>query len=243
MPKYGSKDVALILVDGYDLISSKVKGLASKTEAPQERSEGLGDAWEEHTPTGLKRAMLTQDGAFFDDGTNRIHTAMASQVAVSRIVCYGVEGNTIGKRFVGLAGAYTLSYEVLAQLGGLTKANVVHEVTGQKDEGRILQKLEAKTVDWNTEGADSVDNGASSAAGGVGYQQVTALSGFTGFVGKIRHSADDITYADLITFANVTAAPAKERLTVSGTVNRHLAFNGDVTVTGSITIFAGFARN
>lgn len=83
---------------------------------------------------------------------------------------------------------------------------------------------------------------SSTVNGGAGYQAVSALSGFTGFIGKIRHSTDDITYADLITFTNVTAAPAAERKTVSGTVNRYLCFDGDVTGAGSITPFCGFSR-
>jgi len=84
---------------------------------------------------------------------------------------------------------------------------------------------------------------ANSSAGAVGYQQVTALSGFTGFVGKLRDSADDTTYADLISFANVTSAPGKERATVAGVVDRYVSFDGDVTGSGSITVFAGVCRN
>jgi hypothetical protein len=84
---------------------------------------------------------------------------------------------------------------------------------------------------------------ANTVNGGAGYQQVSAFSGFTGFIGKIRSSADDVTYADLITFTNVTAAPAAERKTVTGTVDRYLCFDGDVTGAGSITPFAGFARS
>jgi hypothetical protein len=83
---------------------------------------------------------------------------------------------------------------------------------------------------------------ASSVNGGAGYQQVSALSGFTGFVGKIRHSADDTTYADLVTFTNVTSAPNAQRVTCAGTVNRYLCFDGDVTGSGSITAMAAFAR-
>lgn len=84
---------------------------------------------------------------------------------------------------------------------------------------------------------------SSTVNGGVGYQAISAFSGFTGFVGKIRHSADDSTYADLITFTNVTSGPTAERKTVSGTVNRYLCFDGDVAGTGSITPFVGFSRS
>jgi len=83
---------------------------------------------------------------------------------------------------------------------------------------------------------------ANTVNGGAGYLEVSDFSGFSGFVGKIRSSPDDVTYADLITFANVTAAPAAQRVTVAGTVDRYLSFNGDVTGTGSITPFVGFSR-
>jgi hypothetical protein len=84
---------------------------------------------------------------------------------------------------------------------------------------------------------------ANSLNGGAGYLEVTASTGFTNFVGKIKHSSDDSTYADLITFTDNVSAPFAERKTVSGTVHRYLAFDGDVTGTGSITAWAGFARS
>lgn len=85
---------------------------------------------------------------------------------------------------------------------------------------------------------------SSTVNGGVGYQAISAFSGFTGFIGKIKHSADDITYADIVTFANVTSGPTAERVTVAAgtTINRYLCFVGDVTGAGSITPFAGFCR-
>lgn len=81
--------------------------------------------------------------------------------------------------------------------------------------------------------------------GGAGYQQVTDFSGFTGYVGKIRHSADETTYADLATFTNVTAGQKAQRVAVSAgtTVNRYLCHDGDVTGSGSIGVLSGFCRN
>ena len=82
----------------------------------------------------------------------------------------------------------------------------------------------------------------STVGGAVGFQQVSAFSGFSGFVGKIQDSADDVTYADLVTFTNVTSGPTAESVTVSGTVDRYLSFDGNVTGSGSITMMAGLAR-
>jgi hypothetical protein len=82
-----------------------------------------------------------------------------------------------------------------------------------------------------------------SANGGVGYQLVSALSGITGFVGKIQGSTDDVTYTDLLSFSNVTAAQTAQRVTVAGTIPRYLAFDGAFTGSGTISILVGFARN
>ncbi len=320
MSMYGSSNVGFVLVGGYSLLGSKIQGLGESVEALQAETDGLGDLWAEFTPTGLKRATVSQDGAFFDSGTLLSHEALKTSQATSRVMCVSFEGNTIGKRFVGYAGAYGHKYSVLAKLGDLTKADAEYTVSGARDEGIVLQHLTAKTADWNTELADNIDyaldpaqrvipitsnsianptvvttptphgltsgdivviagvatssptiNGqrvvtvtstttftvpvnvtvagtggtlvrANSAGGGIGFQQVTAFSGFTGFVGKIRDSTDDSTYADLCTFANVTSAPSAEAVTAAGTVDRYLAVDGNVTGSGSITVFLGFAR-
>lgn len=88
---------------------------------------------------------------------------------------------------------------------------------------------------------------ASTNNGGVGYQMVSQYAGITGLTGKIRSSPDNITYADLITFANVTGAPpdatAAQRLTVAGTIARYLCSTGTFTGAGTTTPFHGFKRN
>jgi hypothetical protein len=86
---------------------------------------------------------------------------------------------------------------------------------------------------------------ANTVNGGGAYQQVTDFTGFTGYVGKIRHSADDTTYADLATFTNVTTSPVAQRVAVAPgtTINRYLCHDGDVTGSGSITVMSGFCRS
>src|SRR5687768_13249924 len=96
--KFGSPSV-WFLVSGYNLIANKLKSLRYKVASVMARTDGLGDAWEEHTPTGLGKVELSQDGAFFDTDTNRIHAAMNDKLADSpqeavRIVCLGFAGHT-----------------------------------------------------------------------------------------------------------------------------------------------------
>ena len=88
---------------------------------------------------------------------------------------------------------------------------------------------------------------ASTNNGGVGYQMVSQYAGITGLLGKIRSSADNITYADLVVFLNCTGAPpdasAAQRVTVAGVVARYLCSTGTFTGAGTTTPFHGFKRN
>jgi hypothetical protein len=217
-----------------------------ETEAVLEETTALSDTWQEHTPTGLQRAMLTQSG-FFDDGSDSINAALSGNQQTSRVVCYALEGNTIGKKVTGLTGAFGATYARISSRNELHKANADYTVTGQKDtDGVILHALSAETATGNTEGANSQDNGASSANGAAGYLQVTAISG-TGATldAVIRHSADDVTYANLISFAQVVLADARkaERKTVAGTVNRHTAASWTIAGTSpSVTFMVGVKR-
>lgn len=243
MAKYGSPSVGFLLVDGVNLLGtgSEVLSISGpEVEAILEETTGLGAGAPTHAAVGLKKATFGHEG-FYDDAVGLVNEALNSNQAVQRIVSLGLTGNAVGAKFTGLAGAFAGKYARVLQLATLHKGKGDYTVSGAVDDGIVLQHLTPKTADWNTEGAESQDNGASTANGGAGYLHVTALTGFTGFIGKIRHSADDTTYADLLTFANMTAVGA-QRVTVAGTVNRHLAFNGDVTGSGSITVCAGFAR-
>ena len=237
----------LLMVDGYNMLSNKITGLREKASSQLVETTGIGDTFEEQAPTGLTTVEVVQEGAFFDTTANYSHAAFSGSVptspqATTRIMCSGFAGQTTGYPMVGYQGNYTQDYEVVATLGDLQRANVTYAMSGQRDAGGILQPLAAQTDSWDTT-STPVDNSASTADGGVGYIQCTAAAGFSGFVGKVRHSADDGTYSDLVSFTDDVSAPFAERVTVSGTVNRYLSFTGIITGTGSITVFCGFSRS
>lgn len=238
MANYGPDDVGFVLVGAYNLLADSA-AIQLKIEQLTDESTSLGDSWTEHSLLGLFRADLSQNG-YFNDAAAASNAALVG-LGAARVFSVGVEGNTIGKQMIGLEGAVQLDYERIASLSALHRARSMLRVTGQVDHGLILHALTAETANMDTEGANSQDNGASSAAGGVGYLHVTAYSGFTNIIAKVRHSTDDVTYADLITFATVTATTS-ERKTVSGTVNRHTAMNLTVSGAGSATFMVGFKR-
>lgn len=240
MPRFGSPSFAFLLADGYDLRAAKLKGVTTSDESLTDPTDGLGDSSDEHTPVGMTRASFSQTGGFFDDAANGIHLAFRGNAGTPRILSFAYEGNTIGQSFTGALGGLKTKYDVIVTDGKLTKANAAYRIQGALDAGVILQTHVQQTIDWTN---TSVDNLASSAAGGVGYLQVSQFAGLTGFVGLIEDSADGASgWAAIVTFTNVTGAPTAQRIAIAGTVRRYLRFRGDVTGTGTITLMAGFVR-
>lgn len=239
MAKFSSADIGAVAINGYD-VKGVLTDMMMKKAASIEETTAFGMTWQAHEAVGTKNFELSASG-FYDDAADSINAALSGQQGIVQIVMVELAGNVSGRKFVGFQGPLLIDYTRGPSLNALHKASATYMGSGQVDEGVILQKSEAKTVDWDTTGAESVDNGASSANGGVGYMEIIAFSGFSGFIGKIRHSTDDSTYTDLITFTNATGIGA-QRIAVAGTVNRHLAFDGNVTGSGSIIVLAGFAR-
>lgn len=234
--KYGSSSFSTFLVDGVDLRAARLLSVTHKVESITEPTDGLGDTSEAHGPVNLAKASLAQNGAFFDDAAGGMHALLKAGSAAERQIVFSVDGVT----FTGGLGAIVTAYEVIATNGTITKANAAYQVTGAIDTNGVILQNGAQTVDWTNA---SVDNAASTPDGGVGFLQVTALAGLTGFVGVIESSPDNSAWSTLISFTNVTAAPAAQRIAVAGVIPRYLRFRGDVTGTGTITVFAGFSRN
>jgi len=90
----------------------------------------------------------------------------------------------------------------------------------------------------------SVDNSASSANGGAGTLHVPTNTVGGNTTIKIQHSANDSTWADLISFTVVgSSAKTSEIKAVSGTVNRYLRATASTAgSSGSITFMVAFAR-
>jgi hypothetical protein len=103
-------------------------------------------------------------------------------------------------------------------------------------------------VNVTTGGTGGTFTRASSPSGGAGYLQVGALvlGGYTNLVVKIRHSTNNSSFTDLITFTAVTASYTAQRIAVAGTVNRYLATSHAWTGAGSgmsADVMVGFCRS
>jgi hypothetical protein len=137
-----------------------------------------------------------------------------------------------------VTGVSAVSADFQSSTGGTT--NVTHAISAG------VQLTTGASIAFGSLGdLASVDNAASSANGGIGVLHVptnTVAGGATTI--KVQHSADDSSWADLITFSSVAAATAtSEMVAVSGTVNRYLRATASTAGgSGSITFAITFAR-
>lgn len=210
---------AWLYVDGYDLTGYAIS-LSDPHEGMFEESHTFGDQYVEQSFVGLQKFALDYAG-FYDDAAGAANEAMVTLAGASRVISWGTEGGTVGASCGGAQGSIEGKYTRSVERGKLHKANCSFAGSGQIDELKVLRKGA-----FNTSAGDgtALDNSASSANGGVGIQQVLATNG--SFVGKIKHSVDNSTYADLIVFTTVTSGNiAAQRSTVAGTVNRYLRSN------------------
>lgn len=246
MAKRSSKDVGFFQAGGRDLLGY-LTSLRDKKAASLEETHTLGDEWFETEATGLKNFELSQDG-FYDDEADGVNDALNGQQGLPQVISFAPSGNVIGRKFIGFEGPLVAEYARVPGMNVFHKANATYKGSGQVDEGVILQHKATQSGDWDTEGANSVDHGASSSAGGAAYLQVGPdfdLDGYDDLVVTVRDSDDDVTYADLVAFTAVTAGPTAERKTVAGTIERHLAISAAFGGSGTdpvATVTVGFGR-
>ena len=244
MTKYGPSDV-FVLVHGH-AISGNTQVLEPEKEAVlEEDTHGFGDAWVEREYVGVRKWSASQE-AHYDDEDGQTEDAFVGHEGVDRVVTFLIEGNTQGKKCqCGIA----ISSSVVrrAGRGQLSKLSAEWQGDGVLSEAVIVQSLAAESGDGATSDG-SLDNSASSSAGGTGYLQVTdlTLGGYTSVTVKLRDSTNNSDWTDLISFTAVTADEFAQAVAVAGTVDRYLrvelTWNGAGS-SESVTILVAFERD
>lgn len=231
MAKYSSASCSFFEANGDNIlpdlqtVSDKVKGLLEDTTV-------LGDAWMENGFVGVKSFDLTLQG-FYDDAAGAIDAAMIGSIGATQLITFAPFGNLLGSRVTIYAAPLVSDYDRTAAIAKFTKAGVTYTGSGQVyQNGQLVLPRQTATSAFNTS-ATPLDNGASSANGGVAVLQVegVTLGGYTSWTVKLRHSADNVTYVDLATFTIVTTAPVAQLLNIVGTINRYV--DVDVSLQGA----------
>ena len=188
---------------------------------------------------------LSLDG-FYDDTLILAIEALSDK----QVLMYAILGNVIGREFVGLnAVRSTITRE--ASRDSLTKAQMAFKSDEGPERGQVSAPHATVTAQGPLEGT-SDDWGAGNAPstnGGVGYVEVDALTldGGTALQVIIKDSNDNSTFVDLITFTAITSAPAAQRKTVAGNVERYTLteheFTGGSGGNRTAKFAAGFVRS
>ena len=210
-----------------DTAETSAFGTSAKTYVVGHRdgTVSLGGMFEGTASTGTDE--------FFDDA---LGNATKTQVIIAP------EGHSNGAGAIMLKADDT-SYEVSSAISDIVQVSAEFQSTDAVEHGKILSSGSAVTATGN---GTAVDNGASTANGGAGYLSVPVNTRNGNITVKIQHSADNSTFADLVTFTVVTSTTkTSERVEVAAgtTVNRYLRVNYTVAgSTGSATPVVAFTR-
>lgn len=192
---------------------------------------------------GMRDATFTLAG-LFSGGSDEIDAQLAGIIGqeAEYAFTYAPEGLTLGRRLY-VAAVDNINYEVSSPLTDMVGTSAEFQASGGAFGGVSLHAL---TSESTTNNGTSVDNGASSAQGGIATLHLTANNRDAGSIlVKVQHSTDNSVWNDLITFSSVNfAVTSGQVLSVAGTVNRYTRAQWTVTggTTGGYTFAVGFAR-
>ena len=190
---------------------------------------------------GLKDGTMSVSGMFDgDEGSVDPQIAAVLGADAASVATIAPEGLTIGKTSYSCAARKT-AYEISSPVGDVVSTSLAIQADGGIDRGVLLGANSAVT----SSGTGAVqDNAASSAGGGVGFIHVTANTRDGASTFKVQHSADNVAFVDLVTFASVpSTTKTAERVAVTGTVERYVrASHAPGGSSGSVTYTMAFAR-
>lgn len=194
---------------------------------------------------GLRDGTLTAEGLWVGapSVTTDIDPAMNTiDDGVARPWLYLPYGDTLGNRGNLLTGIIT-KWEPESPVDDINKCalEVQSSESGAGVENVKVHRALASAAIATDSAGTAVDNGASSANGGVGFLLVTDNATPGTATVKIQHSTDNSVWVDLISFTAVNTANQAQRVAVSGTVNRYTRVIHTVA-TAAVTYHASFGR-
>lgn len=194
--------------------------------------------------TGINRSAMERIGgerdgrvdfvAYFNTAVGAAHLRLSPLPTTDQIITY-CRGTNLGDEAACLIGKQINYDPTLAQDGTFTFAvNAQASTAGLEWGNQLTAGLRTDTAATNGTGYDTA---ASLSFGAQAYLQVTALTGTDATV-KIQDSADNITFADVagLTFTQVTAAPATQRLATVNTATIRRYVRASTVTTGGFTV-------
>jgi len=188
---------------------------------------------------GLSDGTLSVNGWFEATSNHAVWTSNSGNLpSADQVVVVGF-GTALGDACIGM-NAKQASYNVTRAPGAAIATVAEYQSTaGQQLDFGVLLTTGPKQTDASATDSTSVDQGAGTSAGAVGYIEAMSIGSGSATV-KIQSSTNNTVWSDLITFTAVTAQTS-ERLAVTGTVNRYVRVITSGTFTNLVFV-VGFAR-
>jgi hypothetical protein len=242
MPTFSHGKNVNIFLDKYDF-STYFNDVSASTSIDTAETSAFGTSAKTYV-VGHRDGTVSLSGMFeatASTGTDEFfNTALGNATKTQVIVA--PQGHSNGAGAIMLIADDT-SYEVSSAIADIVQASAEFQSTDAVEHGRILSSGSAVTTTGNGTG---VDNGASTANGGAGFLSVPVNTRNGNITVKIQHSADNSTFADLVTFTVVsTSTTTSQRVEVASgtTINRYLRVNYTVAgSSGSATPVVAFTR-
>jgi hypothetical protein len=239
MPTFAHGKNVNIFVNEFDF-STYFNDVSATSSIETAETTAFGSSAKEYI-VGLQDGTVSLSGMF--DGTTTGTDVVFSAVLGSttkQLVVVAPSGNSVGATAIVLEADNT-SYEVSGAVADVVQTSAEFQSSDGVEHGRILSSGTAVTTTGN---GTSVDNGAASTNGGVGFVSVPTNTRNGNITVKVQQSADNSTFTDLITFTEVTSTQkTSQRVEVAGAVARYLRVNYTVAgSTGSATPVVAFAR-
>jgi hypothetical protein len=232
-----------VLVGAFDLTAYFNDATTSaEVSADETTSFGFND---KTYIAGLGDGKISAAGMFDTTATVGADVVLAAALGSSAPsnVLIAHAGLAVGNRCSVAAGLET-NYEISEKVSEVAAVKADFQGTGGMDAGVVLAAAKSVATATTTNEA-SVDNAASSANGGTGWLHVTTNGTSSTTIVKVQHSANDSTWADLVTFATVatTVTKAERVLVAEGTtVNRYVRAISTTAGTGAVVYTVAFAR-
>ena len=242
MAKVNGLNVRLY-VEGYDLSgdANALSGLGYTNELLDVTSL---EASAKERIVGIVDSEISIE-AWFDNAASKQHAVWTSNSGKLPTADQDIlvpMGSAAGDPFVGLI-AKQGTYSTTRAPGSAIAASAVFSANATGVEfGEMLTAFDDTHASAGS--GTVVDSGASSSNGGTGYLQVLSVASGSVTVNLQEATSSGGSYSNFMTFSTVAtaAAPAAERLTMEGTVQRYIK----VTTTGTFSnakIVVGFSRS
>lgn len=228
---------SVVLFKEFDLSSYFNNADISQTVEPAE-STTFGASAKSYI-VGLRDGTIALAGLFdgaVDAVDEEIKAALAS--ATDPVLTFAPKVTAVGDKCYLAAGKIT-NYSITSPVADIVSINTQIQASGGIDNGVILHILEAET---GTENGTSVDNAAASTNGYCAHLHATLVD-VTSATIKVQHSTDNSSWADLVTFTNLSGTTeTSERVTGAGTVNRYVRYIISAFTGTTATFAVAFAR-